>query len=152
MTHAFNIGTVTCLKQNYLLNDWWRYLLYENVITAGFNNTLGDRGTTILRDRINEYDWVFAYANTHGYVGVGLAAGNYRLLNPLDPLPSRSPSIHLHYLDIKWIYYVQALNDAVQPQAIGVSYPVAAWKHINNNEAEKILREFWLKPSTIIRF
>ncbi|MDD5631152.1 MAG: hypothetical protein PHI13_03860 [Methylococcales bacterium] len=46
----------------------------QNVIVAGFYGELGYEGTHILRDRIGEGDWIFAYCSKHGYVGVGLAA------------------------------------------------------------------------------
>lgn len=153
MIHDFNIGTIASLKpeNENRLGDWWKYLLDKNIIVAGFDGELGDRGTIILYDRIKEGDWIFAYASGHGYVGVGLAKSpeTYKLLKKLPPdYLSKNP----HHRDIRWLYYVESLDDAIQASAIEVYHPVPTEQSIGNEKAEKILRAFWQSPKTLIRF
>jgi hypothetical protein len=146
MNHDFNIGNHSP-KEKEKHNDWWQYLLTNNVITAGFDGEPGDRGEIILRDNIGEGELVCAYASGHGYVGVGLAKSRetYKLLN-LDYLE------HPHHRDVQWLYYVESLDDAMPASKIGVPHPVPTWQTIDNEKAEKILRAFWQNPKTVIRF
>ncbi|MEI7539825.1 MAG: hypothetical protein WCJ36_03650 [Candidatus Saccharibacteria bacterium] len=153
MIHDFNIGDITSLKpeNKHRLGEWWTYLLTKNVIVAGFDGELGDDGTRILRDRIGEGEWIFAYASEHGYVGVGLATSceTYRLL---EELPSDCLSDNPHYRDIRWLYYVESLDHAIKASTIEVYHPVQTEQEIKNDKAEKILRAFWQNPKTVIRF
>lgn len=80
--HEFNIGTEEALKEEYrnknLLNDWWTYLLKQNVITLGFDSEIGDRGTYLLGTKLEkvigflhmpmgmdllEWDWLMDLTN-----------------------------------------------------------------------------------------
>ncbi|MDV6345137.1 hypothetical protein [Nitrosomonas sp. Is37] len=152
MNHDFNIGNIASLRpeNKHRLGDWWTYLLDKNVIVAGFDGELGDDGTRILRNRIGEGDWIFAYASEYGYVGVGLAARRetYKLLTelPVDYL-SKNP----HQRDIRWLYYIESLDNAIPAKELGVHHPVPTEQSIDNDKAEKIIRAFWLNPKTIIR-
>ncbi|MEQ1546588.1 hypothetical protein [Methyloglobulus sp.] len=153
MNHDFNIGDIASLKHEnrQKLGDWWKYLLTNNVIVAGFDGELGDRGTQILRDRIGEGAWIFAYASGHGYVGVGLAANSitYKLLEELPPdYLSNNP----HQRDIRWLYYFDSLDNAIPASKIGIYHPVPTEQSIDNDKAEKIIRAFWQNPKTVIRF
>ncbi|MEI6747421.1 MAG: hypothetical protein WCL34_15775 [Methylococcaceae bacterium] len=149
MNHDFNIGNCDNRDEH---QEWWKYLLDNNVIAAGFDGEPLDDGERILRKRIGEGELIFAYASLdpgyhdHGYVGVGLAKSRetYKLLDPSMPQP--------HRRDIQWLYYVESLGDAMPAKEIGVPYPVSTWQSINDDKAEKILRAFWQNPKTVIRF
>ena len=146
MNHDFNIGNHHP-EEKEKHSDWWKHLLDNNVITAGFDGKAGGRGEIILKDSIGEGELVCAYASGHGYIGVGLAKSRetYKLLEP-------GSSHHPHRRDIQWLYYVESLEDGMQAKEIGVAYPVATWQTIDNEKAEKILRAFWQNPKTVIRF
>lgn len=146
MNHDFNIGNHHP-EEKEKHSDWWKYLLDNNVIAAGFDGEAGDRGEIILKDKIGEGELVFAYASRHGYVGVGLAKSRdtYKLLDSDyigDP----------HRRDVQWLYYVESLDDGMQAKEIDVAPPIPAWQTIDNEKAEKILRAFWQNPKTVIRF
>jgi len=156
MSHDYNIGNIKSLKpeNSDRLGDWWTYILTNNVIVAGFDGELGDRGTHILLNRIKEGDLIFAYASDYGYVGVGLAtnSGTYKLYEE-NELPLDYLSQNHHHRGIRWLYYVESLNDAIPVSAIGGHFPMQTEQNIYNNDiAEKILREFWQNPKTVIRF
>jgi len=124
--------------------------LTNNVIVAGFDGELGDRGTHILLNRIKEGDLIFAYANGYGYVGVGLAinSGTYKLCEE-NELPLGYLSNNTHHRGIRWLYYVESLNDAIREFDF---FPRQTEQHIKNENAEKLLRAFWQNPKTVIRF
>lgn len=114
--HTFNIGKPYA-------NTWWQRNLEMGVITAGFDGEEGDRGDVILHD-MAEGDWVFAYANRHGFVGAGLVgtADSYRLLHERD-LPPGYESNHPHMRSVRWVHYVTDLADAVPRAEIGCHAP-----------------------------
>ncbi len=150
--YEFNIGTEEALKEEYQnknrLHDWWAYLLDEGVITLGFDSEIGDRGTLILRDTIGKGDWIFAYANRHGFVGVGLVTGDYDFKEelPLDYL-----SGHCHHRGVRWLYYVESLNDAIPANEIGSFFLAAASMPISDDSAKNILKAFWQHTKTVIK-
>ena len=150
--HEFNIGTEEALKEEYrnknLLNDWWTYLLKQNVITLGFDSEIGDRGTYLLGTKVGEGDWVFAYANGHGFVGVGLVNGSYEFQGELPP---DYLSTHHHHRSVRWLYYVESLNDAIPASEIGNFYLAAATVPISDDSAKNILKAFWQNTKTVIR-
>ncbi len=140
MNHDFNIGN--CENKE----NWWTYLLENNIIAAGFDGALGDQGTNILCHRVVKGDWIFAYSSTHGYVGIGLAESRdtYVLLLDTDYQP--------HRRGIQWLYYVESLNDAIPAKNMGIYHPVPTEQTISDEKAEKILRAFLQHPKTVIRF
>ena len=155
MNHDFNIGNIESLKEenrnDQRLGDWWIYLLNNNVIVAGFDGELDDKGTQILRERVGEGDWIFAYASEHGYLGVGLAASP-RTYNLLKESPPDYLSNNLHQRDIRWLVYVDSLDNAIPASEIGIYHPVPTEQTIGNDKSEKIVRAFWQNSKTVIRF
>ena len=144
MNHDFNIGNCDNKDEH---QKWWKELLDDNFIAAGFDGEPDDDGERILRKRIGKGELVFGYASGgHGYVGVGLAESRdtYRLLDSSTHQP--------HRRDIQWLYYVESLDDAISKDEIDGTFPRKTWQTMNNEKAEKILRAFWKNPKTVIRF
>jgi HNH endonuclease len=92
---------------------WWARNLSMRVITAGFDNEEGDRGSIYLRD-MDRGDWVIAYAKGSGAVGAGTVGGKdtYRILRKRD-LPADFESRHRQFRSVKWTHYVETLAEAV---------------------------------------
>ena len=148
MNHDFNIGNCDNKDEH---QKWWKELLDDNVIAAGFNSEPLDDGERILRKRIGEGDLVFAYSSKKdgqliGYLGVGLAASpkTYKLLDDSRSQP--------HRRDIQWLYYVESLDDAIPAGSIGVHHPRSTWNTIDNEKAAKILSALLKAPKIVARF
>ena len=152
MFHDFIIGTKKSLKNQdeNLLGEWWKYLLTNNVIVAGFDDTLEDRGTHILRDTIRGGDWILAYSPKHGYVGVGLAKSRttYKLREDLSP---DCLSTNSHYRGIRWLYYFESLDDAIPAEETGFFHPLQTQQTIDNEKAVKIIKMLLQHPKAVIR-
>jgi hypothetical protein len=104
--HLFNIGAPN--------NDaWWNRQVSLGTISAGFENSEGDRGDKILHD-LQEGDWVIAYASGRGAIGAGIVAGQetYRLLDD-NELPPDFESPQRHFRSVDWIHSVSSLDNAV---------------------------------------
>ena len=142
--HDVNIGNCETAAEH---DAWWKDLLDKNIITAGFDGELGDQGTNILCRKIKKGDWIFAYASGHGYVGIGLAESldTYELL----ALP---PKEHPHRRGVRWLYYVESLNDAIPTANIGVYHPVPAHQTIDKIKGEKILKALLNNIKIVIRW
>lgn len=132
--HAFNIG-----KPN--TEAWWARNVAMGVITAGFDNTPGDRGDSILH-AMGAGDWVLAYAKGFGFVGAGIAGSSesYRII-PEMALPAgyESPT-HRQLRDVTWLHWIPQLSDAVSRDEAGF-HPVATKAKISDRAAaENIIR------------
>jgi hypothetical protein len=92
---------------------WWGRNLSMGVITAGFDNEDGDRGSIFLRD-MDAGDRVIAYAKGAGVVGAGTVGGKntYRILRKRE-LPADFESRHRQLRSVKWTHFVEKLEDAV---------------------------------------
>ncbi len=92
---------------------WWARNLSMGVITAGFDNEDGDRGSIYLRD-MDAGDWVIAYAKGAGAVGAGTVGGkgSYRIVSKRD-LPADFESRYRQFRSVAWTHYVETLADAV---------------------------------------
>lgn len=114
---------------------WWAENLNRSVITAGFNAEEGDRGDVVLRS-LDEGDWVLAYANGCGYVGVGQVLGpeTYRL-HPT--LPPGTLSDHQHERGVHWIHAIQDVAQAVTIEKAGRQAP----RQIKEVERDEALAE-----------
>lgn len=131
--HAFNIGKP-------YTDAWWARNVSMGVITAGIDNTRGDRGDAILHD-ISTGDWVLAYATGAGFIGAGIAGApeSNRILPPAE-LPSgyESPT-HRQFRDVKWLHWIPQVNDAVSRAEAGF-HPVATKARILDHAiAENII-------------
>lgn len=103
-------------------NDaWWHQLLHRGVITTGFEGEPGDRGALTLA-RLEQGDWVIAWANGAGYVGAGQVRGadTYRY-HPTLPLGSRSD--HQHERGVTWSVALPSLAQAVSETEAGRRHP-----------------------------
>ncbi|WP_208456456.1 HNH endonuclease [Burkholderia pseudomultivorans] len=109
------------------------------VITAGFDGEEGDRGDVILHD-MTEGDWVFAYANRHGFVGAGIVgpANSYRLLDQ-HQMPDGYEADHRHFRSVDWVHYVIDLSDAVPLSEIGRHAPRQTKEEIHDAALSKRL-------------
>lgn len=112
--HVFNIGAPNT-------TDWWQENLDRGVITAGWDGDPGDRGELVLRD-MDEGDWVLAYANGHGYVGVGIVESEDSYYLHPARLP-HSESDHQHERAVRWIHAVQDISRAVTITEAGRQAP-----------------------------
>lgn len=127
--YIFNIGLPAT-------SEWWAQNLARGVITAGFEGDVGDRGEVILKD-MSAGDWVIAYANGHGYVGVGRIGYGYKLHNALPP---GSLSDHLHERLVTWTDAVIDVRNAVTIAQAGRHAPRQTKEREANMEvAEHIL-------------
>lgn len=141
--YAVNIGNETCLISGASLDAWWKYNLKNNIITAGYNNTLYDRGWVLFKEKIREGDRIFAYVNKHGYVGVGIAGGpsTYRLLHTLPP---GYLSIHRHHVTVEWFCSTQNITSAYRYIKSGHSqmfHPVSTEMRIkDSNDSNNIMK------------
>lgn len=104
--YLFNIGGP-------YTDEWWARHVSMGIISAGFDNAVGDRGDTILHD-LQAGDWVIAYANRPGAVGAGMVGGEdtYRLARRSE-LPSGFESSNRHLRSVQWVHHVESLVDAV---------------------------------------
>jgi len=130
--HVFNIGQPPT-------SEWWGQNLKRGVITAGFDGEEGDRGDVVLND-MAEGDMVLAYANGHGFVGVGyvLAPDTYRLH---AQVPRGSFSDHQHERGVRWIHFVTDVADAVSLEETDRQAPRQTKEREGNEEiALRILR------------
>lgn len=112
--YLFNIGKPPT-------DAWWQRNIVQEVITAGFDNEPEDKGEKILKHTLAEGDWIIAYANRYGAVGVGRVApsSTYRLLEPGKISTGREEPYHWHRRGVTWIYFVHSLVDAVPPRELG---------------------------------
>lgn len=136
--HLFNIGGKGTDPQ-------WRWMREEGVITAGFENELGDKGETILRG-LPEGDLVVAYANRRGYVGIGRIQpeDTYRLI-PEAELPAWKGARHRHYRSVEWLLVVPSLSNAVPISAADKRFPRHTWETLDAALGERI--EELLRPA-----
>ncbi len=107
--YLFNIGT------DANTDEWWARLLGMGVITAGYDNMVGDKGDRALNS-LDAGDWLIAYSKGNGAVGAGIVGGaeTYRIIEESRlPLGYEHPS-HRHFRDVRWKYFVKTLADAVR--------------------------------------
>jgi len=129
--YAFNIGRPAT-------SVWWQENLTRGVITAGFDAETGDRGDQIL-NAINEGDWVFAYCNGPGFVGVGRvgAAESYRL-HP--SVPQGSLSDHQHEREVIWIHFVRDVSRGIRATTVAIQPPRQTKQRLDEEVADRLLR------------
>lgn len=111
-------------------DEWWMRHLSMAVITAGFDNSIGDQGHSFLHD-MDKGDWVIAYAKGYGVVGAGRVGGEetYQLL-PTRELPPDFESPHRQFRSVAWTNYVETLADAVPFGELRLSFPL---RHTDRN-------------------
>ncbi|MGY6272133.1 HNH endonuclease [Achromobacter denitrificans] len=129
--YAFNIGDPVTAA-------WWAENCQRGVITTGFDGKPGDEGERTLL-RMNEGDWIFAYAKGHGFVGAGRFANRdtYRL-HPKPPTGSFSS--HCHERQVRWLHVIANVNDAIKAQDVGAHAPRHTAERIHDTIiAERIL-------------
>lgn len=128
--HVFNIGKPAT-------SAWWAQNIARRVITAGFNGSSGDKGELKLQ-KMDEGDWVLAFANGHGYVGAGRVQGakTYRLHTASPP---RSLSDHRHERKVDWIYYVDDVEQAVTVAEAGSHAPRNTKERMDDELATRII-------------
>lgn len=100
---------------------WWHQLLHRGVITTGFQGEPGDKGALTL-ERLQEGDWVVAWANEAGYIGAGQVRGpeTYR---HHPTLPRGSLSNHRHERGVDWTVALPSLAQAVSETEGGRRHP-----------------------------
>lgn len=126
--HVFNIGAPATTA-------WWQENLDRGVITAGWEGDPGDRGEVVLRD-MDEGDWVLAYVNGHGFVGVGtVKSQDTYSLHPV--VPANSESDHQHERAVQWMHVVQDVNQAVSTADAGRQAP----RQTKERERNKVVAE-----------
>ncbi|MBY4870078.1 HNH endonuclease [Burkholderia anthina] len=141
--HIFNIGRP-------YTNAWWQRNREMGVITAGFDGEKGDRGDIILHD-MAEGDWVFAYANRHGFVGAGIVGpvSSYRLFGQHE-LPDGYEADHRHFRSVNWLHYVTDLGDAVPLSDIDRQAPRQAKEEIHDaGLAERLLERIKVRGQSV---
>lgn len=100
---------------------WWHQLLHRGVITTGFDGEPGDKGATTL-ERMQEGDWVIAWANGAGFVGAGQVQGpNTYCYHPTPPPGSLSR--HQHERAVTWSVALPSLTQAVSEADGGRRHP-----------------------------
>jgi 5-methylcytosine-specific restriction endonuclease McrA len=92
----------------------WDSLRENGVITAGFGNHAAGRGYEVL-NRYEVGDIIFAYANSFGVVGYGIAEGRetYRLTKQ-----AKHGSNHRHEIAIDWQSAALDIEDGLRPAAV----------------------------------
>lgn len=96
-------------------DEWWRYHVAQGMISASFNNEIGDAGDKILNSYV-AHDVVIAYASNHGAIGWGtLVAPSYELVGTAhDKFAAADPHLHRHRLTgIKWKSVARSMKDAI---------------------------------------
>ncbi len=154
MQYAVNIGTKDCLKPGIKkdLQPWWEYCVKKNIITGGFDGEYGDEGTSIFRDTISNGSLIFAYANEHGFVGVGIAESRntYKCLDDSD-ISADCLSHHNHHRSVRWLFFVDSLSDAVRSSDVGGYFPRSTLDFIQKDKAEEILKKFLFEKPVKIK-
>lgn len=102
-------------------NAWWHQLLHRGVITTGFQGEPGDKGATTL-ERLQEGDWVIAWANEAGYVGAGQVQAPHTYRYHATPPPD-SLSDHQHERAVTWSVALPRLSKAVNETEAGRRHP-----------------------------
>ncbi len=106
---------------------WWQHHLAQGMISAGFNNELGDAGDKLLHAYIAD-DIVLAYASNYGAIGWGVvAAPSYELVSKSHD--SFAAEGHRHRLNgIKWKNVARSMKDAIPAKALkerfGLNHPI----------------------------
>lgn len=126
-------------------DDWWQLLKTENIVTAGFDGTLGDQGTTLLRSYVIG-DQVIAYCKGYGAVGVGQICedpiATYRLLTSQE-MPLQHQEKHLHRIKIKWIVTSQHINLGMAAGEIrdkfGIFHPLSTSVSIDPQKGQQLI-------------
>jgi len=149
MNYDFNIGTIDSLQHVATLDVWWKEMVQIGIITAGFDGELNDRGTQLLRDTLDEGDWIFAYASGHGYIGAGLAEKPETYMLHNTPSPFNHLTTHLHERKVKWLFYIDNLANAINAHSIGVSHPAQAMQRMDNDKVKTVLQAFFNNQSVI---
>lgn len=125
---------------------WWSYLIDNQIITASFDNELGDRGEQILKNYIKN-DVVFAYMSGKGCVGYGIIENrNYKLIevgSKEDVFEKRGK--HLHRKSIKWISVIKDPENAIKPNELkenfGIPHPIQTSSEIKRGNTKGLIEE-----------
>ena len=147
MNYDFNIGTNQSLQPTVSLDVWWKYMVQNNIITAGFDGEAGDRGEQLLCNTLDDGDWIYAYGSEHGYIGVGLVESPYVLHNTTSPF--NHLATHLHERKVKWLFYISDLSNAINAHSIGVPHPQQAMQRMDNDKVKKVIQAF-MKNTNVI--
>ena len=104
-------------------DEWWARHISMGVITAGFDNAVGDPGYNFLHN-MDEDDWVIAYAPGYGAVGAGTVGREetYRRLGTRE-LPADFESPHRQFRSVTSAHYVETLNHALPPSELRLGFP-----------------------------
>ncbi len=123
-------------------DEWWARQISMGVITAGFDNKIGDRGHIFLND-MDQDDWVIAYAKGYGAIGAGTVGGEetYRLLRSRE-LPADFESRHRQFRSVSWLHYVETLADAVPFGELHLGFAPRHTKteFVDHENARRIIR------------
>jgi hypothetical protein len=134
---SFWIGLGSGPKARTASGEWWREHLEKGVVSCGFEGTLGDRGTEILRDTLMDGDTVFAYLSGVGAVGYGEVKGKYEL----GPWTSISGE-HPHHRPVIWKAWVDPnhMDAAISAETLRArddlpAHPIATLARIRPEKA-----------------
>ena len=126
-------------------SEWWSYLIENNIITANFDNSEGDKGERILKKYIRG-DKIFAYKSGKGIIGYGIIENpKYKLIKRGDKDDVMN-GYHMHRLQCKWKYVVEDLNKAIKPGVLKDKYkihhPFMTSSEIKNGDINLLLNDF----------